>query len=477
MKTVFKIILFILTIGVLHAQQVVMFNNYFYKPMVNNPAYTGIDSSANLMLVNHTQWTGFKGGPQYNILAFDGNLINKNTGLGVIVFSDKKGINNRVGGNVSYSYKVRFKNKINLQLGLSVGALNQSIDYSKAIVESQNDPSLFSNTQGKTTFDASVGLALICKNFEFGFAVPQVANNKISYVSNNDSRTFYTQSRHYMSSLSYRFPVSKAKKISVSPQALARYVPGAPLQYDANVKMDWQNKLWIGASYKNNYAVGLNLGVILFKKLTIGYSYDYALGGFNKYAGLSHEILLNFRFTKKKSLSEIEKEDALLRKMAAQNLNKLLIEKLLKKIEAVLDKDNPTPTEIQALMEEISSFFDDESTDPNQEILKKYYTSLKNQAQGEINVLIKGKIIFEGEEATNPDYSYIIINVIDLVTQQIVATCYPSTKNGKYFVILKPAKKYVITVEKPGYPSYKKTFSVAGTAESYEMSQEILLKR
>lgn len=463
-------------IGVLHSQQIVMFNNYFYKPMVNNPAYTGIDSAPNLMLVNHTQWTGFKGGPQYNVLTFDGNLINKNTGLGVMIFSDKKGINNRIGGNLSYSYKVRFKNKIHLQLGLSVGAVNQSIDYSKALVETQNDPSLFSNTQSKTTFDANVGLAFICKNLELGFAVPQIANNKIGYISNDDSRTFYTQNRHYMGSLSYKIPISKAKKISITPQALTRYVLNAPLQYDVNVKADWQNKLWLGATYKNNYAVGLNLGVVLFKRLTIGYSYDYILGGFNKYAGLSHEILLNFRFTKKKSLTEIEQEDALLKKMAAQNLNKILIEKLLKKIEAVLDQDNPSSSEIQALMDEISSFFDDESTDPTQETLNKYYKSLKNQSQGEINVLIKGKITFEGENP-NPDYSYIIINVIDLTTKQIVATCSPSTKNGKYFIILKPAKKYVITVEKPGYPEYKRNFSVSGTTESYEMSQEILLKK
>ena len=476
MKTVFKIILFVLMTRVLHAQQIVMFNNYFYKPMVNNPAYTGIDSAPNLMLVNHTQWTSFKGGPQYNILTFDGNLINKNTGLGVTIFSDKKGINNRVGGNLSYSYKVRFKNKIHLQLGLSVGAINQSIDYSKAIVENQNDPSLFSNTQNKTSFDANIGLAFISKNIEFGFAVPQVANNKISYISNNDSRTFYSQSRHYMSSLSYKIPISKAKKIAISPQVLARYVPSAPLQYDVNVKADWQNKLWLGATYKNNYAVGLNLGVVLFKKLTVGYSYDYILGGFNKYAGLSHEIFLNFRFTKKKSLSEIEKEDALLKKMAAQNLNKILIEKLFKKIEALLDQDNPSSTEIQALMEEISSFFDDESTDPTQETLNKYYKSLKKQAEGEINVLIKGKITFE-EEEPNPDYSYIIINVIELTTKQIVATCSPSPKTGKYFVILKPAKKYVITVEKRGYPEYRRVFSVSGTTESYEMSQEIILKK
>jgi type IX secretion system PorP/SprF family membrane protein len=476
MKLIFKIILLIFITGNMFSQQVVMFNNYFFKPMVNNPAYTAIDSVPNLMLVNHTQWTGFKGGPQYNILTFDGNLINKNTGLGVVVFSDKKGLNNRIGGDVSYSYKLRFKNKLKIQLGLSIGVVNQSIDYSKAITESQNDPSLFSNNQNKTTFNANVGVAVLYKGLDFGFAAPQVANNKINYVSNNDSRTFYSQSRHYMSSLGYKILLSKAKKVSITPQALVRYMAATPIQYDGNLKLDLQNKMWLAATYKSNYAIGLNLGVILFKRLTISYSYDYITGNLNKNAGLSHEIMLNFKFLKRRDFTEEQKEDALLKKLAAQNLNKLLIQKLLKRIEEVLDKDNPTKEEIQSLMDEISSFFDDESTDPLQETLNKYYKSLKNQAQGEINVLLKGKVVFE-DIKTEPDYSYIIINVIDAITKQVVATSAPSSKNGNYFIIIKPSKKYIITAEKQGYQSYKKEISVAATPESYELSHQIILKK
>ena len=72
-----NILLFVLMSSILYSQQVVMFNHYFYKPMSYNPAFTGTSDAPNLMLINHTQWTGFKGGPQYNILTFDGNVINK----------------------------------------------------------------------------------------------------------------------------------------------------------------------------------------------------------------------------------------------------------------------------------------------------------------------------------------------------------------------------------------------------------------
>ena len=87
-----NILLFVLISSILYSQQVVMFNHYFYKPMSYNPAYTGTSDAPNLMLINHTQWTGFKGGPQYNILTFDENVINKNTGLGISIEQIEKKI-------------------------------------------------------------------------------------------------------------------------------------------------------------------------------------------------------------------------------------------------------------------------------------------------------------------------------------------------------------------------------------------------
>lgn len=478
MKHIYKIIVLILMGSGLHAQQVVFFNHYFYKPMVYNPAFTGNGEAPELMLINHTQWTGFKGGPQYNVLTFDGNAINKNTGLGITLLSDKKGVNSRIGGNISYSYKLRFKKEnVYLLLGLSAGAVSQSLDYSKAVIEETNDPSLFTNAQRSTTFDANAGLAFVYKRFELGLSAPQLANNKLNYKSASGSKAFYTQARNYMGSLKYRFALSKKKDISLSPLALVRYTANTPLQYDVNLNLDVQNKFWIGATYKSNYAVSANIGLNLFKRLSIGYSYDFITGSVGKYAGLSHEIMLSFKFIKQKKepLTVEQAEDEELKSLAAKDRNKLAIERLLKKIEEVLDKENATTEEIKALMEEISSFFDSESTDPNQETLKKYYNSLKRQAQGEFNVLVKGKLAFENNETVN--FSNTRITVTDPATGKVLAVSTPGTKDGRFYVILKPAKKYLVTAECPGYQNYTKNLILPGAKESYEMNIEITLKK
>lgn len=478
MKHIVFIIALILTGSYLRAQQLTLFNHYYYKPMVYNPAFTGNGESPELMLINHTQWTGFKGGPQYNVLTFDGNAINKNTGLGITLLSDKKGVNSRIGGNINYSYKLRFKKEnVYLLLGLSAGAVSQSLDYSKAVIEETNDPSLFTNNQRSTTFDANAGLAFVYKRFEAGVSVPQLANNKLNYKSASGSSAYYTQARNYMGSLKYRFGLSKKKDISLSPLALIRYTANAPLQYDVNLNLDIQNKFWIGATYKSDYAVSANLGLNLFKRLSIGYSYDFITGSVGKYAGISHEIMLSFKFmkAKKEPLTTEQAEDEELKSLAAKDRNKLAIERLLKRIEEVLDKDNPTPQEIQALTDEISSFFDGESTDPNQEALKKYYNSLNKQSQGEFNVLVKGKLAFENNETTN--FSSTRITITDPVSEKVLAICTPNSKDGRFYAILKPAKKYQMIVECPGYQKYTKNLILPGAKESYEMNTEVTLKK
>ena len=127
MQHIIKIILLLLlTVKVLNAQQIAMYSHYFYKPMVYNPAYTGTDDAPNAMFINHTQWAGFKGAPQYNILTFDGNFKNKNTGLGVVIISDRKGLTSRIGGNLNYSYKLVVNTKTHLLFGISAGVINQN---------------------------------------------------------------------------------------------------------------------------------------------------------------------------------------------------------------------------------------------------------------------------------------------------------------------------------------------------------------
>ncbi len=318
-KFTFTFIIITLLFSVaLKAQQIGMYSHYFYKPMVYNPAFTGAAESTNIMVLSRSQWSDFNGAPQLNIATLDGILSNKKVGLGLMLISDRKGITNRIGGDVSYSYRLNINEDMLLNFGVSLGVIDQTIDYSKALVETANDPTLFTDSQRKTVLNANAGLALIWKGLEFGVAVPQLIGNKINYVDTSNIRGFYTQARHYMGSLKYKFFISKEKGISIAPQALVRFVPNTPFQYDGNINFDWQDKFWIGATYKRDYAVGANVGFCIYKQLSVGYSYDFIIGNIGKYSGMAHELMVNFKFGKDKKEEVVDKpkEDKILENAA-----------------------------------------------------------------------------------------------------------------------------------------------------------------
>lgn len=300
MKRLYTSVLFLLFGLFAFSQQIGMYSHAFFKPMVYNPAFTGSDEHTNAMLLSKAQWTGFKNAPQLNIFTLDGNILVKKAGLGLMLISDRKGITNRIGGYLNYSYRLNISEDANLRFGMAAGVIDQTIDYSKALVQDVSDPFLFGDAQRKTFIDANAGLAFFWKGLELGVAVPQLLGNKVQYVDNISTRAKYALVRHILGSLKYKIAISEEKGIYVSPQALVRYVSGTPFQYDGTVNLEWQDKFWIGATYKSEYAIAAHAGVCLHKQLYVGYAYDIILGDLSKYSGMSHEIMINFKFGKNK---------------------------------------------------------------------------------------------------------------------------------------------------------------------------------
>ena len=507
------------------AQQIGMYSHYFYNPMIYNPAFTGSGEAVNVMLINRTQWTDFKGAPKLTIFTLDGSLIDKKAGLGLSLISDRKGISNRTGGNLSYSYRLTMNDELHLLLGLSFGIINQTIDFSKALMQNTSDPVLFTDMQRKTTFDGNAGLAAVWKELEFGAAVPQLFGNKISYVDNYNVRAYYTQTRHYMASLKYKYFIVKEKGISITPQGLVRFIPNTPFQFDSNINLDWKDKLWIGATYKSDYAIAANVGFCLYKQLYVGYSYDFIIGNIGKYSGMSQEIMINFKFAehkKKEAIVEtktkeqdivpvnrdyeelmetmqiqVNESDKKIKELDAKieqqpieqnkknntsagqgsrhNLDKLIFQQLLNKIEEMFANPIASGPQIQELRNEIASFLDSDFSDTTaQKTLKKQY-ELLNQSKGAAIVTVLGIVILDTTAALT-DYSTIRITISNKETDETIGTYSPNPQTGKYLLILSPGKKYMQTIENKGYKTYFKEFAPDDSKVSYEMTQEIRLK-
>jgi type IX secretion system PorP/SprF family membrane protein len=313
MKKSVLILILVLCSMLTYAQQVGMYSHSFYKPMIVNPAFAGADEFANAMLISRNQWTNFKGAPQQTLFTADGNIMEKKVGIGLSLSSERKGLTSKIGGNMFYSYKLELNKDMSLALGLALGVADQTINFSNALVETPSDPTLYTDSQHKTVFTADAGLAFAWKDLKIGLAIPQLMGTKLKsadYVDSVTVHAYYTQVRHYMFSAQYRYFIAKEKGISIVPMAIMRIVPHAPFQFDGTVNIDWENKFWAGITYKSKYALALNVGICLQKQLCIGYSYEIITGSIGKYAGISHEIMINFKLAKNKKADVVPEAGA-----------------------------------------------------------------------------------------------------------------------------------------------------------------------
>lgn len=303
-KKIYISLLFFSLILSLRAQQIGIYSHEFYKPMISNPAFTGNDESINAMLISRSQWIDFKNAPQLNIFTLDGMLTNKKMGIGLDLFSDKKGISNKIGGNIYYSYWLKINDNSKLKFGIALGIIDHTLHYSEAIVEDPSDPFITGTSQRETSINGNVGLGFVWKKLDVGVSVPQLLGNTLEYQDNTSGKSYYSPARHYQGSLKYKFLISENRQISLTPLTMVHFLPNTPIQYDVNLNLEWKDKFWIGATYKSDYAVSANAGVCIKKKFYVGYSYDFIIGNIGKYSGMSHELMLNFVFGKTKQNNE-----------------------------------------------------------------------------------------------------------------------------------------------------------------------------
>jgi type IX secretion system PorP/SprF family membrane protein len=279
-----------------NAQQVPFYNHNVVNPFVFNPAMAGKSGYINAYLARNQRYTGFNGGAVNNVLTIDGPFLQDKGGFGLSVVHQTQGIQTQVGAGFTYAYQVKINEDNDLRFGATFGVLDNRIDLAGINVSQANDPYLTGLRPNAVSFNMNAGLSYRWKDLRVGVAVPQVVGNKVNFSEQN-TRGYYRLARHIMGSAQYDIQLIEKQSLILTPQAIVRYVPGAPLQYDLTAHVDQPNLGWASVTYKSNYAIQFNLGVHLMRQLHVGYSYEYLIGSINNYSsGFSQEFLIGYTF-------------------------------------------------------------------------------------------------------------------------------------------------------------------------------------
>src|SRR5450432_4074298 len=82
--------------------------------------------------------------------------------------------------------------------------------------------------------------------------------------------------------------------INILPSVMISYVQPLPIGFDVNAKIQYQDLLWLGFSYRYHQGYAAMLGVNISGTINLGYSYDYTTTQLNTVSSGTHEIVLGF---------------------------------------------------------------------------------------------------------------------------------------------------------------------------------------
>jgi type IX secretion system PorP/SprF family membrane protein len=287
----FLIIVAIICVSNLHAQQLPQYTQYIYNTMSLNSGYTGTKDLLEAYLLHRSQWVGFEGAPKTQAFGVH-SPISDRVGIGLNGFHDAIGPSDDTNIELSFSYKVKLSREINLSFGLNSGISLFSVDWSKGIFN-QIDPLFNNNINNRIRPTLGSGIYAYSSKWYAGISVPNFLNYEFyddmqEKISNREFHMFFIGG--------YVFDLST--EIQFKPAFMFKYVNATPLSVDLSGNFLFSERVTLGVNYRYSDSFSGLLGLQLNPSFFLGYSYDRTISGLQKYNDGSHEIILRYHLFK-----------------------------------------------------------------------------------------------------------------------------------------------------------------------------------
>ncbi len=299
------------------AQQYAQYSQYMFNGLVINPAYAGYKEIVNANMLARWQWVGIEGAPTTQTFTIDGPVLNKNGGLGLHIMNDELGAEKTTSVYGSYAYRIKVRDDARLSFGLSGGFNQYSTDGSKLSTADANDEAITSATQTAFAPDFKFGVYYYTDKWYGGASVNDLIGGLNKYKSNTDKSLIGEKAKHFFVTAGYIKELGSSLKIK--PSFLIKEDLKGPTNIDFNAFLLFQEKIWLGFTYrtgfklwKNNLdatqlklrkgdAISFLAQFYASERIRIGLAYDYTSSSLNPAQHGSYEVSLGYYFVKKKT--------------------------------------------------------------------------------------------------------------------------------------------------------------------------------
>lgn len=286
------VLVFALFISKVSFAQHPSFSLYPVKPLLINPAFTGVHGRSEVSLHYRQQWLGIENAPSVSTFQFD-RAFTPQISLGVQAQQVSQGAINSNRGHILFAYRVLLGKETSLNFGLSGGILSHGL--SSQSTYNPADPAVQNLPLGTLSPDLKFGTNYHFRGFNIGITFTEMIANRAtqSILNETGEAKFY---ENYIVNFDYKFK-SNSIPLAIQPFAvyyqdhnLSEYVEGGALVH-------YDDLLYLGGSYRLGYGAGLIAG-LSFKDFQLSYGYEMAPTLVDGLGQGSHEILLSFRFGK-----------------------------------------------------------------------------------------------------------------------------------------------------------------------------------
>lgn len=293
MKTFIKILFFLIIPRSLLGQLTPITNQYILNPLTINPAYAGNRGALNIAASYRRQWVGIPGAPETMTLALDAPFFDSKLGLGIIITNDKIGVTKETNFGTNYAFRISM-GEGNLSLGLGAGMIITNTSWSDLSVSDPGDDQYLRNSRVFLVPDFRFGIYYSVQNYFVGISIPKLLDHNFDFIKDKYTLKFNPRGYNYLFNMGYVFTLST--KLKFYPSTLITISSEEKLLYDINAHFILFDRLWLGASYRNNRsAVGL-LQLAINNQFRVAYTYDFDFNELREFSNGSHEIMLRYEF-------------------------------------------------------------------------------------------------------------------------------------------------------------------------------------
>ena len=309
--TYLLILIPLLLVGELKAQQLPLYSQYLMNGFMINPAMAGYDGYTAVNLTYRQQWLGFAEAPKTYSASFQtrlyrkshkivsnplnrGNMLVPSTkgrvGLGAYVLNDVNANVGRTGLSFTYAYHIILDNQ-QLSFGLSAKVFQYRINTDRLTFGEEGDPVLNNNFETVAySPDADFGVLFNGRDYFVGFSISSLLQS--SFTIGSTAMPDFKTYRHYWLMGGYRFKVSR--DIELEPGALLKTAENWTPQADLSLRLYYLQDFWAGLSYRTNNSMIVLIGARL-DNIFFGYSFDWNFSEIGNYSYGSHEIVISVK--------------------------------------------------------------------------------------------------------------------------------------------------------------------------------------